>query len=229
MILNPGALLQSFAPLITALIGIFFTASVFRQYSKRRKIYQFIWGSGLFIFSLTALFEFISEIYGWSTTLYRAYYILIATLVAVLGLGTVFLFNRRAGRFLTLYMAVITTILVISVMNTHVDAEKLKERTVGGGAMPADVRMLSPMLTIPGSIALIGGALYSWYLMRRSYNLFIAMGALLVASGGGLSRFGLEWALYVLELAGIAIMYLGFIKSEDVVKNKKKPDISFTS
>lgn len=52
------------------------------------------------------------------------------------------------------------------------------------------------------------------------YNLFIAIGALLVASGGGLSRFGMEWTLYLLELFGVAVMYIGFIKSEDVIKKR---------
>ncbi|MCZ7400205.1 MAG: hypothetical protein O8C62_11130 [Candidatus Methanoperedens sp.] len=41
-----------------------------------------------------------------------------------------------------------------------------------------------------------------------------------MASGGGLSRFGMEWALYVLELLGIAVIYIGFIKSEDVIKKR---------
>ncbi|MCZ7384334.1 MAG: hypothetical protein O8C63_06235 [Candidatus Methanoperedens sp.] len=220
MILNFDAAIQSFAPLLTTLISLFFTISVFRQYSKRRKIYQFIWGIGLLIFSVTTLFEFISEIYGWNIPMYRAYYVLIASLVAILGLGTVYLFNRRAGKYLTLYFAIVITALIILTLNADVNSEKLQERVVGGSAMPAGVRIISPFLTIPGSIALIGGALYSWYITRRSYNLFIAIGALLVASGGGLSRFGMEWALYLLELFGVAVMYIGFIKSEEVIKKR---------
>lgn len=220
MILNLNMAAQSFPPLLTTLISLFFTFSVFRQYSCRRKIYQFIWGTGLLIFSVTTLFEFISETYGWNIPMYRAYYILIASLVAILGLGTVYLFNRRAGRYLTLYFAVVITVLIILTLNARVDTEKLQERIVGGSAMPAGVRIISPFLTIPGSIALIGGALYSWYITRRSYNLLIAIGALLVAGGGGLSRFGIEWALYILELLGIAVMYIGFIKSEEVIKSR---------
>ncbi|MDO8726824.1 MAG: hypothetical protein Q7J35_12215 [Candidatus Methanoperedens sp.] len=220
MILNLESAIQSSAPLITTLTSLFFTISVFRQYSKRKKIYQFIWGTGLLIFSVTTLLEFISEIYGWTIPMYRVYYILIASLVAFLGLGTVYLFNRKSGRYLTVYFAVVITVLIISTMNADVASEKLKERTVGGSAMPANVRIISPFLTIPGSIALIGGALYSWYIARRNYNLFIAIGALLVASGGGLSRFGMEWALYMLELLGVAVMYIGFIKSEDVIKTR---------
>ncbi len=220
MIFNLESAIQSSTPLITTLISLFFTFSVLRQYSKRRKIYQFIWGIGLLIFSVTTLFEFISEIYGWNIFMYRVYYVLIASLVAILGLGTVYLFNRRAGKYLTLYFAVVIAALIISTLNADVDAEKLKEIAVGGSAMPAGVRIISPFLTIPGSIALIGGALYSWRITRRSYNLFIAIGALLVASGGGLSRFGMEWALYMLELLGVAVMYIGFIKSEDVIKKR---------
>lgn len=220
MILNSDSLIQFFAPLLTTLISLFFTISVFLQYSQRRKIYQFIWGTGLLIFSVTTLFEFISEIYGWNITMYKAYYILIASLVAILGLGTVYLFNRRAGKYLTLYFAVLITALIILTLNAQVDAEKLQERIVGGSAMPNGVRIISPFLTIPGSIALIGGALYSWRITRRSYNLFIAIGALMVASGGGLSRFGMEWALYILELFGVAVMYIGFIKSDDAIKKR---------
>ncbi|NJD53533.1 MAG: hypothetical protein FIB07_11775 [Candidatus Methanoperedens sp.] len=218
MILSSDSLIQSLAPLLTTLISLCFTISVFYQYSQRRKIYQFIWGIGLLIFSITTLFEFISEIYGWDMPMYRAYYVLIASLVAILGLGTVYLFNRRAGKYLTIYFAVVIAALIILTLNADVASEKLKGRIVGGSAMPANVRMISPFLTIPGSIALIGGALYSLYITRRSYNLFIAIGALLVASGGGLSRFGMEWALYVLELLGVAVMYIGFIKSEEKIK-----------
>ncbi len=152
--------------------------------------------------------------------MYRAYYVLIASLVAILGIGTVYLFSRRAGRYLALYFMVIIAALIILTLNAQVDTGKLKERTVGGSAMPVNVRMISPFLTIPGSIALIGGALYSWYVARRSYNLFIAIGALLVASGGSLSRFGMEWALYILELVGVAVMYTGFIKSEEVIRQR---------
>lgn len=222
MTLNIDVAIQSFAPLLTTLVSLFFTISVFRQYSKRRKIYQFIWGTGLLIFSVTTLFEFISEIYGWSIPMYRAYYILIASLVAILGLGTVYLFNKRAGRYLTLYFAVVITSLIILTLNARVDTGKLQERLVGGSAMPAGVRIISPFLTIPGSIALIGGALYSWYITRKNYNLFIAIGASLVAGGGGLSRFGAEWALYILELLGVSVMYIGFIKSDEVIRQEER-------
>ncbi len=212
--------IQSFAPFLTTLISLFFAIAVFLQYSQRRKIYQFIWGYGLLIFSFTTLFEFISENYGWDISMYRAYYVLIASLVAILGLGTVYLFNRRAGIYLTLYFSVAIAVLIILTMNAHVDTERLKERTVGGSAMPENVRIISPFLTIPGSIALIGGALYSWYISRRRYNLFIAIGALLVASGGGFSRLGAGWALYMLELAGVSVMYIGFRKSEEAITEK---------
>jgi hypothetical protein len=152
MTFNLDTLIQSLIPLITTLVSLFFTISVFRQYLQRGKIYQFIWGTGLLIFSFTTLFEFISEIKGWSMPIYRVYYVLIASLVAILGLGTIYLFNRRAGWHLTFYFAVVMAALIISTLNADVASEKLKERIVGGSAM-SNVRTISPFLTIPGSIA----------------------------------------------------------------------------
>src|SRR3989304_10435151 len=121
MIFNLEFSIQFLIPLITTLVSLFFTASVFRQYSQRKKIYQFIWGTGLLIFSFTTLLEFISEIYGWTIPMYRVYYVLIASLVAILGLGTVYLFNRRTGRYLTLYFAVVIVALIILTLNAQVD------------------------------------------------------------------------------------------------------------
>lgn len=64
--------------------------------------------------------------------MYRIYYVLIASLVAILGLGTVYLFNRRAGGYLTIFFAVVIVALIILILNAQVDTEKLKEITVGG-------------------------------------------------------------------------------------------------
>ncbi len=89
----------------SALVGGLFAALVFRQYAAKRKVFQFVWGTGLALFTLASLFEFISELQGWSIPLYRTYFSLHPTLVAVLGLGTVYLLaDKRWGHaFLLLF------------------------------------------------------------------------------------------------------------------------------
>jgi len=44
-------------------------------------------------------------------------------------------------------------------------------------------------------------------------NILIAVGAILPAFGGTFSRFGLAGALYVAELLGAVLMFIGFIRA----------------
>ncbi|MFQ5986033.1 MAG: hypothetical protein ACE5KQ_01590 [Thermoplasmata archaeon] len=84
------------------------------------------------------------------------------------------------------------------------------------------VRNLSLLFTLPGSVALIGGALYSRYRTRWSHNLLIAAGAGLMATGGSLARFvGRAELLYIFLLIGIAIMFVGFLRSLMVARAPK--------
>lgn len=207
----------------STIISLSFAISVFRQYLRRNKIYQLIWSLGLLFFSISTLLEFISEVWNWNVLMYKMYYIVIAFLVAVLGLGTVYLLSdKRIGHIFAIYIIAMLIIMIGVISTAQVDTTKfIKGKIVAGSAMPSKVRILSPFFTIPGSISLIGGALYSFYRTKTNYNLFIGIGALIVASAGSLSRFGIEEVLYLLELLGIAVMYLGFIKSEEIIKKRK--------
>jgi len=91
---------------------------------------------------------------------------------------------------------------------------------VAGAGMPDNVRVFSFFFTIPGSIALIGVAAYSYWRSRLSFNLWIGIGALVIAGGASLARYGISWALYIGELVGIAIMFWGFLASQDLAKAK---------
>jgi len=93
--------------------------------------------------------------------------------------------------------------------------------TVAGLAMSSSVRIFSPMLTIPGATALIGGALYSYFRTGGRFNLYIAIGALVVAVAGGMARVGITDLFYVGEMVGITLMYFGFIESDYLIKLNK--------
>ncbi len=82
--------------------------------------------------------------------------------------------------------------------------------------MPDSVRSLSQLFTYLGAIALIGGAIYSWRKTRSSYNLLIAVGAILMTIGGILTRYVSPEFLYIFLLAGIAVMFGGFLRSLEV-------------
>lgn len=83
----------------------------------------------------------------------------------------------------------------------------------------ATVRSLTPIFNIYGVLTLVGGALYStWLLWRKEIvphrvagNLLIAMGALSLALASTLVRFGLGDYLYLGELSAAVLMFAGFL------------------
>jgi hypothetical protein len=93
--------------------------------------------------------------------------------------------------------------------------------------------LFSPLNTVPGSLALIGGAAYSyltWQLAikKRSgkfnlktglFNIYIGGGALVLSIAGAMSGFGFG-VLYLGEALGVALMYFGFLESDKITWRK---------
>ena len=79
--------------------------------------------------------------------------------------------------------------------------------------------LLTILLNIYGTLTLVGGAIYSAYLFWRKKilanrmfgNILIALGALSPAMGGTLLRAGLTDMLYLSELVGATLMFIGFL------------------
>ncbi len=97
----------------------------------------------------------------------------------------------------------------------------------------AVVRLFSPLHTVPGAIALIGGGFYSyirWQVQLKKqnghfqwtqglFNVYIALGALVLGQGAFLSGFGYG-TLYVSEIIAVTLMYFGFLESDKISKTK---------
>ncbi len=210
-----GALVSLGATIVSFVFG----ALVFRQWVSRRKPYQMAWSIGLGLYAVAAFTQFLAESSGWSDSLYKAYYLVAALLVAVLGIGSTLLVHRRAGIGFALYTVVVSIGFAIALAGTTINSAAFNSPIpVAGTALPDNVRMFSLLFTIPGSVALIGIAAYSYWRTRLLFNLWIGIGALIIAAGGSLARFNIPWALYIGELAGIAVMFSGFLASQDLAK-----------
>jgi len=208
----------------TVISGIF-SAHVLRQYLARKKLHQLAWGVGLLMYSLAALAEFISEISGWSPGSYKFYYALAPSLVAVLGLGSLFLAaDRKYAYAFAAYTVILFAAFLYFIAVTEVNAGAFTPNTiVGGNGWPSgsQPRIFSPLFTIPGSFLLIGIAAYSYWKGRRWFNAFIGIGAMAVAAGGAMARFNVPAALYASEFVGIALMYIGFARSVELIHERE--------
>ena len=201
--------------LASAGIGAVFAFLVFRQWTVRRKEYQLAWTLGLSLFAIAAFTQFLAEAYGWSVGVYRIYYFVAAPLVAVLGVGSAFLASRRFGLAFSVYTAVLTAGFAWVVFTSPVNPAALQQSIPAGEGFARSVRIWTPLFTVPGSLALIGIALYSYWRTRLPFNLGIAAGAIVAAGSGSLATLGLTWVLYLGELIGIALMFWGFLASRE--------------
>ncbi len=197
-----------------------FAALVFDQWLARRKPFQLAWSLGLGLYAIATFAQFLGEApgYGWSEGIYKAYYLVAALLVAVLGIGSTLLVHRRAGIGFALYTVVVFIGFVISIAGASINVAAIPDVV---HTVPSNVRVYSALLAVPGGIALVGIAAYSYWRTRLAFNAWIAAGAAIVAAGGSFTGIGIPAALYLSELVGIALMFWGFLASQDLVKVPK--------
>jgi vacuolar-type H+-ATPase subunit I/STV1 len=148
---------------------------------------------------------------------------------AWLGQGTVYLLVRKrvVARNLAVVLVILSFISLGLMITAHITPEAVsydvsqlasaqyKEILERNGA----TIVLTILLNVYGTIALVGGAIYSAYLFWRKKvlakrmvgNILIAAGALMPAMAGSFIKAGLVDWLYVSELIGVILMYAGFL------------------
>jgi hypothetical protein len=167
--------------------------------------------------------------FGWNPLIFRLWYLFGAILVAAwLGQGTVYLLVRRKwANLLMALLAIGSLFAAYRVFTAQLDPSLMTSSVHTGSELSGHaivtpgVRALTPIFNVYGTVTLVGGALYSaWIFWRKRIllhraigNIFIAVGAIAPAFGGTLSRMGVPNALYLSELLGEILMFIGFIRA----------------
>jgi hypothetical protein len=212
-------------PLLAGLVGLAFGAIVLKQFADRRRPYQAAWGGALLCFGAAALWEAAGVYSGWSSPLYKAYYLLGAIVnVGWLGVGTVYvLAPRRWGHLAAAVMGVITVFAVPAVLVAPTDAHLLQASVPGRGAIGAPATFFPPVTNTIGSVLLIGGAAWSAVRGYRSRAgaarvlgmVLLAAGALVVAGTHTVAQVRNFYAVQpVGEAIGILVMFVGYLAVE---------------
>ena len=110
------AVLDALLPLCAALLALAFGAMLLRSFLRRRSGEKVLWGLGFLLFAVAAGCEALAQRIGWSTGLFRIYYLAGGVLtVAYLGAGSAWLLlPRRARDWLVGGLAVATAAAVVS-------------------------------------------------------------------------------------------------------------------
>jgi len=203
--------------LTTAIAATFFVVMLRAALIRRTGPHLAWWAFGVFAYGLGTLVEASITLAGNSVALTKAWYIAGALLGGYpLAQGAVYLHLRRrtanATAYATLaFVAFAACMVVLSPVDiAHLDPQRPQ------GALLAWhwVRWLTPFINLYAFVFLVGGAALSAVRFRKGPrvlgNILIAIGALLPGIGGGLAKTGFVEALYVLELAGLILIWIGY-------------------
>lgn len=221
--------MSAIMPFMSSVISFVFVVAVLKRYLSQRGPHLLLWALGLTMYGLGGLCEALIGAFGWRDFVFRIWYLLGAMLVAAyLGQGTVYLLApRRRANILMVVLLLGSLYGAFKVLGAELDPSRLIGDQLSGHAIVSGgVRILTPFFNIYGLLTLVGGAIYSaWIYWRRRTmpdravgNALIAAGALSPALGGTLSRFGLTGYLYVSELVGVILMFIGFLRATAEVK-----------
>jgi hypothetical protein len=232
-------------PFILSIISTIITGSfaflVLRQWWIKRRPHHLAWGIGLLLYFIGTLSQVILS-WTWSPLFFGLWYWCGALMVpAWLGQGTVYLLWRRGNIARNIQMALILVgvmtlpwTLFLTPFNANAwhsgadmteiyrdevapDGTVIREGIMAGSSR-GTVRFFSPIMNVWGTVALVGGAIYSAWIFRRKNimrnrvvgNWLIALGGLLPALGGALIRLGYPEFKYLGEMLGAILIFAGF-------------------
>ncbi len=227
--------LIGYIPIITTLFSLYFTVEIYKHYKFRKTSYLMWWTLGVITFGLGTLSESVHALFGWDIINLKFWYIIGALLGGFpLAQGSVYLLmNRRFANLSSVIMLSIVAIASVFVILTPVTIPDGFDYRLTGAVFSWEwVRYFSPIINIYAFLFLVGGAVYSairyYKLGQREApfrgNIYIAIGGLLPGIGGSFTRMGYVEMLFITELLGLLLIYVGYriIKLNKAVHRKKQ-------
>ena len=159
-------------PLCSSVVSFVFAAMVLDQWRERRHSFQLVWGVGLLWYGISAGTEFWGSAFGWSSALYRAWFLIGAFYVAAyLGMGTVYLLGRTAFGYFAAVTVLLGGLLSLAFTNLYPGTASIGWTALvvaGVGAVAIGVatavrRPLAPHLAM--AVLLIGSFAVAWLVL----------------------------------------------------------------
>ncbi len=212
----------SYIPIVTTILTVFFAPIVFRRWQRKKPApHLFWWALGIALYGVGTLTESFTTLFGWNEFVFRSWYISGALLGgAPLAQGTVYLmFSRRTANRMAAVLGAVITVAAVVVILSPIDHSLVETHRLTGSVMEWQrARLFSPFINTYAAIFLIGGAVVSAWRYRKDEtlrhrfvgNCFIAFGALLPGIGGAATRAGYTEVLYIMELIGIVLIWIGY-------------------
>ena len=211
-----------YIPIVTTILAALFAPIVFRRWLRRRPApHLFWWSLGIALYGVGTFTEGFTTLFGWSEGVFRAWYVSGALLGGwPLAQGTVYLmFERRTANVMAAIVGAVVLAGATTVLLSPIDMALVEPHRLTGRVMEWQrARLFSPFVNLYAALFLIGGAALSAWRYRSDPSLrhrfvgncYIAVGALLPGIGGTATRMGYTEVLYVMELIGITLIWIGY-------------------
>lgn len=210
-------------PILATLISLACAVTIARDARRRPRPDKIAWAIAFAVFAVAAGCEVVGAIWGWNPSLARLYYVTGATLVVgYLAVGELYLLApARIAAVAPGATLLLTAIAAAMVWAAPVDADRIAGEGWDAIDRGPGLIALTAGINAFGTLVLVGGALWSaWRFWRRGIQrhrmigcLLIAVGTLIVASGGTLTRFGSDQYFYVAMAIGVAVIYAGYLET----------------
>jgi len=217
-------------------VSLVFAGLVLRQYSQRKKMHQLMWGIAFGLWALGVGAELAATLNnGWVSWDYRLYYTTGALLIpAWLGMGTLFLvFHQPWVNKVLIGLAVLSVIGIALIALWPIDPAALE--TTSEHFLPLKVfpffpvQILLILLNSFGTVAFVGGALWSVYKFARMRSegervlatALIAIGGFIAAGAHSLGVVANIELFRLSELLAVIFIFVGFLLTTPI---PNKPD-----
>ena len=217
--------------LATAAVTAIFAFLVLSDYRRKQRPHLLAWGVGLALYSIGALAQALL-FNAFNPFLFRLWYWAGALVVATwLGQGTLFLLARNSRwTWLSFWVVLALSLLGLPLIfgapvnpasyRAGVDlTEQFQDIFTAQGLIKTLRVVLVIVMNSYGTLLLVGGAVYSAWVVWRKHlpsqllwsNLLIAAGGLLPAMGGFLILLGDPAFKYLGQFLGGILLFLGFL------------------
>jgi len=208
-------------PVFAAVVALVCACFLGRRATVQPRPENVVWTIAFAAFAIAAGAEVVGSAIGWNDSLVRIYYVTGAVLVVgILALGELYLlFPGRVPAIVPGLGILTCAVALTAVWNAQIDHSRLQ--TEGWNALVRDPFLVALAVTINagGTLVLVAGTLFSAWRIYASKGsrqralgcALIAGGALIVATGGTLTRFGNREYLYLAMALGVAIIFVGVV------------------
>jgi hypothetical protein len=228
-------------PAAAALVAFAFAVALGRRFVERRRAHLGLWCVALALYGAASAAVAAGVASGWTRPLFEAYWILGAVLnVPLLAAGEVKLLGRGPilDAAVWIVLAFVTAYTVAVTRGAAVDPVALTGSLPSGKEVFGDgseAHRLPQLISIPSYLVLVVGATWSAFRIRgRSElrdrfvgTLLIVLGASITAvAGSAFAAVGNATAFSLALLAGVAVMFAGFLRATRVAASSASVPIS---